>query len=76
MSGTLGKKNNFKVQYKILKSHRAHKTDCYFPLPCFYSTGFLTSQILLFIEDYCFLWIYTHLDLHPQVKTQKRKRTT
>lgn len=56
MSGTLGKENNFKVQYKIPKSHRAHKTDCYSPLPCFYSTGFLTSQILLSIEDYCFSW--------------------
>lgn len=67
-------KNHFKAQYKILKSSRAHKTDCYFPLPWFYSTGFLTSQILLSVVDYCFSWIlysFTLSGQNPEDKTEQ-----
>lgn len=74
MSETLGEKNNFKAQYKTLKSSRAHKTDCYFPHLDFIALDFSPHRLCCLLKITAFHGSCTHL--HPQVKTQKTNRTT
>lgn len=53
MSGTLGKKNHFKVQYKILKSFRANKIQAVTsPYLVFIALDFSSHISLLSIENY------------------------